>query len=397
MRLSPVRRVHGEAPPRSPAGVSATPILSPASGADVAEDGWSWSSRFLFLFVCVVWGFNFLFVRVGLSDATALWLALLRAAIGAGAAAVLLTAVRGWGRLDRAGRRDALLLGLPNTAAFYALLFVAIQSVLPGVAAVLTYTFPLWVALLSPAVLGHRLGVRQWLALGAGFLGVALVAQIASVSAGGLSLVPVLELLGSAVAWAVGTVVFQRRFDRAQMLEANAFQLVGGSVALLALVILLGPTPLPTFAPSLDISLVWLGILGTALAYSIWFDLLGRTRAATLSAYAFLVPVVALAGSVVFFGEHLGPLQVVGVALVLVSIYGLGRSAAQQSSRPPGRAGREERRSSASSGPATARTPPFGTEPPTSFRGARSYRGSGWPLPCPRLPRYHRSLPPPRN
>ncbi len=363
----------------------------------MAEDGWSWGSRLLFLFVCVVWGFNFLFVRVGLSDATALWLALLRAAIGAGAAAVLLTAVRGWGRLDRAGRRDAILLGIPNTAAFYALLFVAIQTVLPGVAAVLTYTFPLWVALLSPAVLGHRLGVRQWLALGAGFFGVALVAQVGSVAANGLSATPVLELLGSAVAWAVGTVVFQRRFDRSQMLEANAFQLIGGSVALLALVALLAPTPLPTFAPSLDISLVWLGILGTALAYSIWFDLLGRTRAATLSAYAFLVPVVALAGSVVFFGEHLVALQVVGVGLVLVSIYGLGRSAARERSGPPGRPRREERPPPAPPGPAKVDTPPFGTSSSISSWGARSYRGSGWPLPCPRTPRNPRRLPPPRS
>lgn len=366
MRLSPVRAARAGGASRPPRDVSATPILPSASGAVVAEDGWSWGSRFLFLFVCVVWGFNFLFVRVGLSYATALWLALLRAVIGAVAAAVLLTAVRGWGRLDRAGRRDAILLGLPNTAAFYALLFVAIQTVLPGVAAVLTYTFPLWVALLSPAVLGHRLGVRQWLALGTGFFGVALVAQVGSVSASGLSATPILELLGSAVAWAVGTVVFQRRFDRSQMLEANAFQLIGGSVALLAVVALLAPTPLPTFAPSLDISLVWLGILGTALAYSIWFDLLGRTRAATLSAYAFLVPVVALAGSVVFFGEHLGMLQVVGVGLVLASIYGLGRSAAREGAPPPARSGPEERPSSVPPGPETTEAPPPGTRSPTS-------------------------------
>lgn len=294
--------------------------------APVASERWTTTSRLLFLSVGLAWGFNFLFIRVGLESASGLWLAFLRAAVGTAAILATLTALRGWGRLDRAGRRDALLLGLPNTAVFYALLFVALESILPGLGAVLTYTFPLWVALLSYPVLGHRLGVRHWLALGGGFAGVVLVAQVWPISPGALSPVPVLELLGAAIAWAVGTVVFQRRFGREEMLEANAYQLVGGTAALAVVVGLLDPLPGPTLTVPLVASLVWLGVLGTALAYSVWFYLLGRTRAATLSAYAFIVPVVALVGSVVFFGERLTPLQVLGVALVLVAIYGLGRA-----------------------------------------------------------------------
>jgi probable blue pigment (indigoidine) exporter len=292
----------------------------------MASVSWSWTTRFLFLFVGVVWGFNFLFIRVGLADASPLWLSLLRAAVGTAATAVVLTPLHAWHELDARGRRDALLLGIPNTMAFYALLFVALQSELPGIAAVLTYTFPLWVALLSPSVLGHRLGARHWVAVGAGFLGVGLISQPWSAAANGLALPPILETLGAAVAWATGTVLFQRRFPRNQMLEANAFQLIGGTAGLAVLVVLLAPTPYPTLTPDLGLSLIWLGVLGTALAYSIWFDLLGRTRAATLSAYAFLVPVVALVGSAVFFGEHLSPVQIAGVVLVLVSIYFIGRA-----------------------------------------------------------------------
>ncbi len=297
-------------------------------GLAVARISWSWTTRFLFLFVGVVWGFNFLFIRVALADASPLWLSFLRAAVGAAATAVVITPFEGWHQLDVRGKRDALLLGIPNTMAFYALLFVAVESILPGVAAVLTYTFPLWVALLSPVVLGHRLGVRHWAAVGAGFLGVALISQAWSSVASQVSLVPVLEVLGAAVSWAIGTVVFQRRFPRHQMLEANAYQLIGGTVGLAILVAAFAPVPLPRASWTLGLSLVWLGVLGTALAYSIWFDLLGRTKAATLSAYAFIVPVVALLGSVVFFGERLSLFQLGGVGLILVSIYGIGRAAA---------------------------------------------------------------------
>jgi drug/metabolite transporter (DMT)-like permease len=110
------------------------------------------------------------------------------------------------------------------------------------------------------------------------------------------------------------------------MSEVNFFQLVGGSVALFAATLVLEPTPPPASLPLAGI-LLWLGVVGTALAYGIWFWLLGRVPAARLSAYLFLVPVVALAASAALLGERLGTLQLFGVAAVVASIYGIGRGA----------------------------------------------------------------------
>ena len=284
-----------------------------------------WTDRLLFLVLSGIWGLNFIFIKFGLADANPLWLAFLRALIGAAATAVIVTPLGVWHRLDGKGRRDAFLLGLPSTMGFYAPLFLAIQSVLPGIASVLTYTFPLWVAMLSPSVLGHRLTGWHWAAVGAGFLGVALISEIWSSLAHSVSLIAIVELLGAAVSWAVGTVLFQRRFHRTEMLEADVFQLFGGTVGLAVLVVVFAP-PLPAPTPALTVALLWLGVLGTATAYTIWFTLLGRTRASTLSAYVFLVPVVALVASAVTFGERLSPVQFVGVVLVFLSIYGIARA-----------------------------------------------------------------------
>ena len=270
------------------------------------------------------WGMNYLFVSVGLGYASPFWLALLRSSLGAAATAALLTPLRQWGRLDGRGRRDAMLLGLPNTTAFFVLWFLAARSVFPGVAAIVIYTFPLWVALLSAPVLGHRLSGRHWGSVAVGFLGVALISQVGTVLGSTVAPLAILELLGAAISWAFGTVLFQRRFVREEMLEANAFQLLGGALGVLVLTLLFAPTPVPSASPILLGIALWLGVLGTALAYTVWYHLLGRTRAATLSAYLFLVPVVALTASAVLLGERLSAVQVVGVALVLASIYGIG-------------------------------------------------------------------------
>ncbi|HYK93946.1 MAG TPA: EamA family transporter [Thermoplasmata archaeon] len=286
----------------------------------------------MYLALVVAWGLNYLFVHAGLAYSPPLWLAAGRSTIGAvGVGVLLLLSRRPPAGLGWTGRRDALLLGLPNTAMFFGLWFVAAGSVLPGEAAVVVYTFPLWVALLSPTVLGYRLGSIPAMAVVAGFGGIVLVTEPWS---GATSLPPiaaVLELLGGAVSWAVGTVLFQRRFRPAEMQEANFYQLLGGSAGLLAASALLSPVPATPGLPLVAI-LLWLGLVGTAASYSIWFYLLARTPAARLSSYVFLVPIVALAASVLLVGERLEAVQVVGVATVVASIYVAGRRAAS----PPG-------------------------------------------------------------
>jgi probable blue pigment (indigoidine) exporter len=292
----------------------------------VASPSWSARTWALFLLLVVFWGLNYPFVNVGLEFASPLWLATLRAGLGALATLLIVTGLRGWGKLDRAGKRDGLLLGLPNTALFFGLWFWAARDVLPGIAAVVIYTFPLWVAVLSSPVLGYRLTARHWVSVAIGFAGVALISQIGQSGSGAFSWVAISELLAAALAWALGTVLFQRRFPREQMMEANAYQLIGGALALLGATLLFSPTPFPRGSVDLVESVLWLGVAGTALAYAIWTMLLGRTRAATVSAYLFLVPVVALAASVAYFGERLSAFQLAGVGLVLVSIYGIGRA-----------------------------------------------------------------------
>lgn len=284
--------------------------------------------------LALVWGLNYLFVRYGLGLSAPLWLAFLRAATGA-AGAFAIAAVSGSAfALDARGRAEAILLGLPNTALFFGLWFVAGASVLPGEAATVVYTFPLWVALLSAPVLGERLSPLHWFAVSIGFVGIALVSEPWSATVP-LDLVAIAELLAAAFSWALATVVVQRRFRPTEIQTANAYQLLGGAGGLLAASLILEPGQIPVASGPLAATVLWLGLPGTAIGYAVWFHLLMRTRAATLSAYVFLVPIVALAASAVFFGERLDPVQVGGVAFVLVAIYATGRAGG---SRPRGTA-----------------------------------------------------------
>jgi drug/metabolite transporter (DMT)-like permease len=291
----------------------------------VPRTAWSPSYAALFGLTVLAWAGNYLFVRIGLGFASPLWLAALRALLGAAGLAVWAGLRLRPFTLDRRGRRDALLLGVPNTALFLGLWFVAASRVAAGQAAVVIYTFPLWVALFSAPLLGRRLTGGHLAAVTVGFAGIVLLSEPWSAGAGLGTSVAFVELLAAAVSWAIATVLFQRRFRPEELPEANLWQLVGGSAALLPAAVLVHPGALPSFTLPLVVSLLWLGLFGTAFAYAIWFALLARLPASTLSAYSFLVPLAALGLSVAFASEVVNAVQAVGIALVLVSIAAVAR------------------------------------------------------------------------
>jgi drug/metabolite transporter (DMT)-like permease len=300
----------------------------------MASREWGAGSSTLFALMVLAWAGNYLFVRIGEAYVAPLWLAALRAGVGAAGVGAYLAVRPRTGTFSWADRRDALLLGVPNTAVFLGLWFIAAPAVPPGQTAVIVYTYPLWVAVFSPSVLGGRLGRWQWGAVALGFAGVVLVSQPWASGSARPPIVPLAELLLAAVCWAATTVTFQRRFAPTALAQANGYQLLGGATALIAASFLLRSAVVPSAAPALWISVVWLGLFGTAFAYGVWFFLLGSVHASVLSTYSFLVPLVALVLSVAFEGERLEAIQVAGVALVLMGIYVVGRHPLSRSRGP---------------------------------------------------------------
>jgi drug/metabolite transporter (DMT)-like permease len=290
----------------------------------VARGASSWLTAGCFAVVVVAWGLNYLFVRVGLGLSAPLWLAFLRAGLGAVGVAGIWSAF-GRPSLTRREQGIAAGLGLLNTSLFFGLWFTAAGSIAPGEAAVVVYSFPLWVALLSIPLLRFDLRPVTWLAIGTGFLGIVLISQPWGATGSALRPVPVAELLVGALSWALGTVLIQRRFRREVLQAVNLYQLLGGSAGLFVAAALLEPTRFPAASWELLGIVLWLGLVGTALGYGLWFFLLGRIPAPSLSANLFLVPVVALIASGLLLAERIDLVQVAGVACVAGAIYSVGR------------------------------------------------------------------------
>ena len=212
----------------------------------------------------------------------------------------------------------SLVLGGLNIGFFYDLLFLAAYRLPSGLGATMVATAPMVTMAVAWLLLRER-PVRGSVVAGAvGLCGVALL-----VLQNGLDRpVDALGLaggFGAVVLASLGFVLTKRWSPPADVVTVTTWQLVAGGLVLLPIGLVVEGAP-----PALDLpaalALAYLGLLGSGLAYVLWFRglaLLGPTRTSIIG---LVNPVVGVLLGVVFLGESFGPVHLVGMLLVVGSV-----------------------------------------------------------------------------
>jgi drug/metabolite transporter (DMT)-like permease len=153
-----------------------------------------------------------------------------------------------------------------------------------------------------------------------GFVGVAILVGFDPGVLAGTGLVPALALMGSTVSYAAGGVYARRFLQGLRPMVTAAFEI--GFALVIALVLALvvdGPLRIPARADAW-FAVVWLGLLGSGLAFLIFFRLLGRWGATRTSLVAYLIPVFGLVLGAAVLHEPVDARLVLGTALVVGGI-----------------------------------------------------------------------------
>lgn len=219
-----------------------------------------------------------------------------------------------WGR--------ALLLGALNFSIFWSMLFVSAYRLPGGVAATVGAVQPLIVIVLSRVILGSPI---RALAVAAGLAGIGGVALLVLTPNAALDPIGVAAGLAGAVSMAFGTVLSRYWQPPVSPLTFTAWQLTAGGILLLPVALLIEP-PLPHPTAANLIGFAWLGLIGAALTYILWFRGLARIEPAAVSTLGFLSPAVAVILGWVIAGQSLSPLQIAGIVIVLACTYASQRA-----------------------------------------------------------------------
>lgn len=266
----------------------------------------------LALSVPLIWGLGFTFAKAAVSEFPPILLMALRFAVTA--LALVWFVKRPPGIMAR-----LFVIALVSAAVQYSLTFYGLKLLDASTAILVVQTEVPFCALLAALFLGERLTPKKLLGMAVAFAGVALIAGEPRLDDNwdGIFLV-----LGGAFTWAVGQVMI-RHLGQIGGFSLIAWVAVFAAPQLMIASLVIESGHLEVMRDASWVvwsTIVYLGLVMTALGYGIWYHLLGSYEVNKVAPFLLLLPVVTVAGSVTLLGETLTVWLAAGGALVIAGV-----------------------------------------------------------------------------
>ncbi len=206
-----------------------------------------------------------------------------------------------------------------NYGGFSVFTTIALVWLRASEAVVITYTLPIWAALLAWPMLGERPTLRRGAGMVLALAGVALLVGADQMRTGWTVLPGIGSAFLAAVLFGLGTVIAKRRPLEMPLVAGVAWQIGLGSIPVLLLALFERPdwtqaTPLAWGG------FVYVGIMPMTVAYLTWFRALRLLPASIAATSVLLSPLVGVLGSAAMLGDPLGPRQLLALALTLTGV-----------------------------------------------------------------------------
>jgi probable blue pigment (indigoidine) exporter len=209
------------------------------------------------------------------------------------------------------------LLGAFNFTIFQTMLFVSAYRLPGGVAATVGAIQPLLVIVLARFFMGNPI---RLLSIVGGLAGISGVALLVLTPHAKLDMIGIVAGLIGAVSMAFGTVLSRHWQPPVSPLTVTAWQLTAGGILLVPIALVFEPA-LPSLTLNNWLGFAWLGLVGGAFAYIVWFRGISRLESSAVSSLGFLSPLMAVILGWVLLDQQLSALQMAGMAVVLASVW----------------------------------------------------------------------------
>jgi len=268
------------------------------------------------LVLAVLWGYNWVQMKIAVQYASPFVFAGLRIVLGAASLLLSLALLRK--PIVPKEIPGTLLTGLLQISGMYGFATWALVSGGAGKTAVLVYVMPFWVLILAWLFLGERVKGMQWVAIAISVCGLLFILEPTNLN--GTILSKVLALL-SGLSWAGGVIVAKklRQTVELDLLSFTAWQTVFGAIPLVLAAVLVPSTPIVWSTPFI-IALIYAVIPGTAIATLLWLYVLNCLPAGIAGLGLLMNPVVGVLAAWAQLGEQPGFMEVIGMGLIAIAL-----------------------------------------------------------------------------
>ena len=184
---------------------------------------------------------------------------------------------------------------------------------------IINYSMPIWGSLMAWLILGERLNLLSGIGLLLCIAGLSVLVYPVVVTE---SPVGLLLAHGCMLCWAAGTVYMKWARIPGDMVAITGWQIAIGAVAMIIGYFAFHGMSLPALAPiswHAVLAVIYNGLIGTGLAYLLWFAIIERLPTATASLGTLANPVIGIIFSVILLGERPTLPDIIGFALIFAA------------------------------------------------------------------------------
>jgi len=282
----------------------------------------------MLLSVVLIWAGSFIFIKIGLREIPPITLALIRFAVAFPILAIISFTHKKTKKVKIEWRKDFYsftALALTGSTLIYIFQFYSLKFLTAAAGSIIINTTVIFMALLSAAFLKESLNKKRVLGILLAFLGVFIVMSGGS---HGLFKFEPLEFIGgilmilSAFCWSVYSVLSKKVLRVYSPLTTNTIVFGLGTLYLIPFSLTESPLEALLHASWLTwLSVLYLAVLSSALAYVLWSKALARLDTAKVGVFLYGIPALTMILSNIFLGEAITHIGILGLALVVSGVY----------------------------------------------------------------------------
>ncbi len=288
---------------------------SPRDTAAAGKGRAAWLPFAALALLALVWGYNWVVMKVGMAYAEPFTFAALRTLFGALFMFILLPLLHR--RLRPQALRLTILFGLLQTGGFVGLIMWAVSLGAAGKASILAYTMPFWLLMLAWPILREPVRGLQWGAVIFALAG--LISILGPWNMHGLQ--SSLLAVAAGFVWAVSSIVVKIMRSRhdIDLLTLIAWQGLFGSIPLIIVALLTATKPVEWSGTFIAVLLFNVGP-ANALTWVLWLYILHSLSTGTAGLSSLAVPVVGVVAAWIQLGERPGLLEAAGMGLIVIAL-----------------------------------------------------------------------------
>ncbi len=271
----------------------------------------------LFVLMAFFWGLNYPLVKIALQYQSFATLTLFRVLF-----AIVFSFAIFWKKIrfpkDKTDNFNIFVFAILNIVIFFTLWFMGESTVSSGLSSIIIYTYPILSILFSFLFLKEGLNNYKIAGLIFGFIGLVLIFANQIITRPNIGLV---FLIIAAISWSFGIVFLRKYLTLVGSYTVNSLQFLYALPLVFIISIPYHVVNVSKFNIDFLLITLYMGSLGTAVAYFIFVHLYSKYKASEISGFFFLVPAISLILGYFILGETMSLITYIGFAVIGIGIY----------------------------------------------------------------------------